>query len=91
MSSHKDSLVRIDDGQVFTRNSDGTYSMSGSVMQPPYRYKRAALSSSHFRPVTEDEIKRGRVFVPEQPQYANDGHGGLKKTRNQPSYRRTLS
>jgi len=41
-------LYRKDDGERFTRQSDGKYTMDKSRMDIPYRYSYASLKSHGF-------------------------------------------
>lgn len=36
-------IERISDGRLFRRNADGTYSMDGTMMDPPYRWTYPTL------------------------------------------------
>lgn len=56
-------LIRTDDGERFTRNRDGTYSMERTGMAEPYRYSYDKLMSDGFHVEGEPRlVKEWAVF-----------------------------
>jgi len=60
MEKNKPKLIeRIDDGELFKRNKDGTYSMMKSMMENPFKYTYETLIEEkykgHFRVIPRVE------------------------------------
>jgi len=61
MRQRPDALIRIDDGEIYLSNDDGTYSPAQTAMNPPYRWSYERLMDTEaFRHMTAAELTQAK-------------------------------
>ena len=61
MRQRPDALIRIDDGEIYVRNEDGTYSPAYIATHPFYRWSYERLMDTEaFRHMTTAELTQAK-------------------------------